>query len=64
MQSHRRVFVVLFGLLVQVVLTGKSHAIPAFSRQYGKAIDMSAQPGIQFFAGTPPPHRLYRSDGF
>src|ERR1700745_245269 len=35
MLAHRRVFVVLFALIVLVMLTGSSQAIPAFSRQYG-----------------------------
>src|SRR5579864_3315733 len=35
MLSHRRTVRVLFGLLLQVTLSGTSHAIPAFSRQYG-----------------------------
>src|ERR1700745_1541879 len=35
MLAHRRVFVVLFALIVLVMLTGTSSAIPAFSRQYG-----------------------------
>ena len=35
MSSHRRIFIVLVGLLVLVALTGSSQAIPAFSRQYG-----------------------------
>src|SRR5205807_6907902 len=35
MLSHRRVFVVLFALVMLVVFTGSSQAIPAFSRQYG-----------------------------
>src|ERR1700758_3980 len=35
MLSHRRVFIVLFALVMLVVFTGSSEAIPAFSRQYG-----------------------------
>src|SRR6516225_4721415 len=35
MLSHRRVFIVLFALVMLVVFTGSSQAIPAFSRQYG-----------------------------
>ena len=35
MRTHRRVFALLVGLMVSVGLTGNSHAIPAFSRQYG-----------------------------
>src|SRR6201997_246999 len=35
MLSHRRVFIVLFVLVMLVVFTGSSEAIPAFSRQYG-----------------------------
>src|SRR5438309_11784305 len=35
MLSHRRVFIVLFALVMLVVFTGTSQAIPAFSRQYG-----------------------------
>src|SRR5207342_3664208 len=35
MQPHRRIFALLVGLVVSVGLTGHSHAIPAFSRQYG-----------------------------
>src|SRR5436853_6674257 len=35
MLSHRRVFIVLFALVMLVVYTGSSQAIPAFSRQYG-----------------------------
>src|SRR5437868_2106902 len=35
MLSHRRVFVVLFALVMLVVFTGSSQAIPAFSRQNG-----------------------------
>src|ERR1700751_5431909 len=35
MLAHRRVFVVLFALIVLVMLTGSSQAIPAFSRMYG-----------------------------
>jgi hypothetical protein len=35
MLSHRRMFTVLFALVVLGALTGSSRAIPAFSRQYG-----------------------------
>src|SRR5579864_4320634 len=35
MLSHRRMFIVLFALVMVVVFTGSSEAIPAFSRQYG-----------------------------
>src|SRR5437016_11589339 len=34
MLSHRRVFIVLFALVMLVVFTGASQAIPVFSRQY------------------------------
>src|SRR5262244_2876220 len=35
MRSHRGLFSVLCSLLVLIVLSGTSAAIPAFSRQYG-----------------------------
>src|SRR4029077_18663868 len=35
MLSQRRVSVVLFALIVLIMFPGSSHAIPAFSRQYG-----------------------------
>ena len=35
MLSHRRMFIAVFGLLMLLLLSGSSQAIPAFSRQYG-----------------------------
>jgi hypothetical protein len=35
MLSHRRMFIVLFALVMLLAFTGSSQAIPAFSRQYG-----------------------------
>jgi len=35
MPSHRRMLIALFVLLMWLLLTGSSAAIPAFSRQYG-----------------------------